>query len=357
MYNEEECLDRCLQSLLNTEQGVPFKILAINDGSTDRSQQILEEYQAQARLQGIAMEILTFTSNQGLVKALDEGINHCDTKFIARIDADDEILDGRLSKQLAFLLQHDGIYAVGCNAIVIESQEKKATTSFITTMPCHPILVAHGMFFNCQVLHPSVMFHTFIVKELGGYSITTSMHRDFSTIEDYALWTSLLQKYPLSIANIPDVGIKLRRRSNSKSHREYVPSVHAKQLLLQQFWTQFIDIQMGSRECEVAGMITSVDSMISDNDATDAIQLLQKMLETFEFKVLTDYDAKGDNKFILQQSLKAQHQKYQRQLTLDIKKRFPTWSSSKDKAKSSDGNVTTLASDSIFDALVSKLIT
>jgi len=93
-YNDADCLPVTLDSVLaqDTEN---LEFIAVNDGSSDRRvEEILSEYQAKdERLQVINK------NNEGLTRALMDGCSQAKGKYIARIDAGDAMLPGRLKKQ------------------------------------------------------------------------------------------------------------------------------------------------------------------------------------------------------------------------------------------------------------------
>ena len=68
----------------------------LNDGSTDRSLEIIKSYQDN-RI------VLVNQENTGLAKELNNGIAVAKSDFIARMDADDIAMPERLEKQVGFL--------------------------------------------------------------------------------------------------------------------------------------------------------------------------------------------------------------------------------------------------------------
>jgi glycosyltransferase involved in cell wall biosynthesis len=83
VYNAENYLEECLLSISQQTFG-DFEILAINDGSTDRSLEILKKYQAkEPRLQVISQE------NKGVSAARNLGLDNAKGEYIAFVDADD----------------------------------------------------------------------------------------------------------------------------------------------------------------------------------------------------------------------------------------------------------------------------
>ena len=90
VYNVEEYLEGCIDSLLN--QGLEdqeYEILLVDDGSTDRSSAICDGYAARyANIRVIHQE------NRGLAEARNTGLNHVDSEYICFLASDDALLIG-----------------------------------------------------------------------------------------------------------------------------------------------------------------------------------------------------------------------------------------------------------------------
>ena len=93
IYNVEEYLQECLDSI-QKQTYTNFECIMINDGSTDNSKQIAEEYLVDIRFK------LINQSNQGLSSARNTGIKHlnADSSFVSFVDSDDYIHSTFLEK-------------------------------------------------------------------------------------------------------------------------------------------------------------------------------------------------------------------------------------------------------------------
>lgn len=88
VYNKEPYLHRIFDSVLN-QQNVridDYEVLAVNDGSTDGSSKILEEYE----LRDKRVRVLT-QHNQGLSMARNNGVQEAKGDYVWFVDADDVI--------------------------------------------------------------------------------------------------------------------------------------------------------------------------------------------------------------------------------------------------------------------------
>lgn len=85
VYNVEKYLEECLESAVKqTFNGI--EIIAVNDGSSDSSLKILEQYAQQYdNIQIINQE------NMGLSSARNTGLNHAKGKYVYFLDSDDYI--------------------------------------------------------------------------------------------------------------------------------------------------------------------------------------------------------------------------------------------------------------------------
>lgn len=86
IYNIEKYLPKCLESLLNQSIKDDYEILLINDGSTDNSLKICEEFLTK----GLKAEILS-KKNEGLTSVRNLAIKNAKGKYIFFIDGDDWI--------------------------------------------------------------------------------------------------------------------------------------------------------------------------------------------------------------------------------------------------------------------------
>ena len=96
VFNGDKYLSEALESILN-QTFTNFEFLIINDGSNDRTEDILKSYD------DVRIRIINNDNNMGLAKSLNKGLRIARGEYIARMDADDISLPTRLARQVEFL--------------------------------------------------------------------------------------------------------------------------------------------------------------------------------------------------------------------------------------------------------------
>jgi glycosyltransferase involved in cell wall biosynthesis len=85
VYNTEKYLKKCLDSLVN-QTYKDFEIIVVNDGSTDKSSNIISKYQKKYK-----NIIVIDKENEGLSMARNRGVQKSSGKYIIFVDSDDYV--------------------------------------------------------------------------------------------------------------------------------------------------------------------------------------------------------------------------------------------------------------------------
>lgn len=101
IYNAEKTIAKALDSVKNQSWDGEFEIIAVNDGSTDRSQEIIEKYRQENP--GIDIKLIN-QENGGVSKARNAALEIAKGDYIALLDADDEWLREKTDRQMKVLL-------------------------------------------------------------------------------------------------------------------------------------------------------------------------------------------------------------------------------------------------------------
>ena len=87
VYNSEDYLSRCLSSIMNQETEFDYEVICIDDGSTDGSSTILNQFKSKY---GDRM-IIHHQENKGISRARNQGIVMAKGKYIGFLDNDDTV--------------------------------------------------------------------------------------------------------------------------------------------------------------------------------------------------------------------------------------------------------------------------
>ena len=98
-----------LKSIWEDQSLKPAEIVLVKDGPlTDRLETVISQFKQSAPL-----KIVPLSQNQGLGRALNEGLKFCSFDLVARMDTDDISKPDRFEKQIRFISQHPDISVVG----------------------------------------------------------------------------------------------------------------------------------------------------------------------------------------------------------------------------------------------------
>ncbi|PPK93265.1 glycosyl transferase family 2 [Nonlabens xylanidelens] len=177
-YNAEKYLAQAIDSILN-QTCLYFELIIINDGSTDRTEMIIQSY-SDNRIKYYNNEI-----NLGLIGTLNRGLELAKGKYIARMDADDISFLDRFHKQFDFLENNED-YVI-CSSSRIEFYQDN-TKKHITFLPETNEEITIAKHFSTPFTHPAVMMRNSVIKL---YKL--QYLNDYKYSEDYEFWIRLLE--------------------------------------------------------------------------------------------------------------------------------------------------------------------
>ena len=191
VYNGEAYLAEAIDSIL-AQTLRDFELLIIDDGSTDRSSEIIDSYgQLDSRIRHIRLE-----ENMGQAFARDQGYNAAKGALITHMDCDDICLPQRLQKQVEFMRTNPAIGALGTCGLVKNSDLSQ--TYFDYLVPEQHALIALNLFFGASFLGASVMIRRDLIVYVGRFDNASRINPDLE------LSMSLLWASSFKFANLPE---------------------------------------------------------------------------------------------------------------------------------------------------------
>lgn len=164
LYNKESQINRTLKSVLN-QTFTDFEITLINDGSTDRSAEVVESFKDE-RIN------LFHQENQGASEARNQGILKAKSDFIALLDADDHWLPNHLEElhKSISLFPEASFYCNAYHLTLKPDFTQKASYSLENT---DKIQIVED-YFKASLIHPiahtsAVAFNKEDFWEIGGF--------------------------------------------------------------------------------------------------------------------------------------------------------------------------------------------
>jgi len=197
VFNGEVYLKEAIESILH-QTFTNFEFIIINDGSTDRTEDIILSYKDKR------IKYIKNKENLKIVRTLNKGIAVSKGAYIARMDADDISMPDRFARQVDYMESFPKIDVCGCYTKVIggipycqkfpiDSDSIKAALIFYTSLP-HPALMIRSTFFKNK-----------------------KYDEGFQNAEDYRLWSLGIKDSHYH--NIPDVLLHYRRHKKQVSEQ------------------------------------------------------------------------------------------------------------------------------------------
>ena len=150
VYNSENYILECLESIkIQTMQN--FEVILIDDKSTDKSPEIINNY-LKNNLCG-KFKIIRNKSNIGITRSLNKAFKISNSKYIARIDADDINKPDRFEIQFKYLEKNDDISLVGSNVEYINKDGKFIEYS---DLPLNHIDIKSSLFLYNPMVHSTI---------------------------------------------------------------------------------------------------------------------------------------------------------------------------------------------------------
>ena len=199
VYNASCYLREALASL-RWQTLTEWECICVNDGSTDESGDILDEFAANDSRFRVVHQ-----PNEGIVSALNRGIKEARSAWVARMDADDVAFPERLAVQERFLADHPEIDVLSSHMVCVDVNGLPVGVQVGPTG--HAEIEQRLLLGQNTINHPTVVMRRDAVLAAGMYRAESEW------VEDVDLWLRMSRTGAL--ATVPQILLKYRLHEGS----------------------------------------------------------------------------------------------------------------------------------------------
>lgn len=183
-YNYGAYIKYAVESVLN-QSCQDFELLIIDDGSTDNSKDIIEQYREHKQVQ------IIYQQNKGLNATNNVAMNAANGKYIMRLDADDYFHESALEELSAKMESDDELGLVFPNYYLVNKENQ------IISQEIRHDFDKEVQLFDQAAHGACTMIRTKFLKELGGYN------ENYTCQDGYELWVKFTRKFKVSNVGTP----------------------------------------------------------------------------------------------------------------------------------------------------------
>ncbi|MEY9868464.1 glycosyltransferase involved in cell wall biosynthesis [Peribacillus sp. B2I2] len=277
VYNTELYIEESIMSILN-QTFSDFELLIIDDGSTDRSLDIIRSIK-DSRIRLVQNDVnkgLPYTRNLGLKLAAGE--------YFAVMDSDDIARRDRLERQVNFLQENNNIPIIASNYILQYGNGKFRKSSL-------PIFNKNEMkiqlLFRNYILNSSAMVRKeFLTENNISYDLR------FFSCQDYMFWNECSkygyiytdQEFLITYRTGHENTTKVTKLKRKDDRKELVDYIH-KDLL------EYYGFTFNTEELQLFNNVFGEENLLDSNCYERSIQLLNKMIiQNSQLKLFKEAD-------------------------------------------------------------------
>ena len=154
IYNADKYLEKCLSSIIE-QTYTDIEIILVNDGSSDRSEEICQKYADRDKRIKYVLQ-----KNMGVVATRRNGILHASGEYVTFVDADDHIepetyetIVNKLDDRLADVIASDILEESGSACVINSNRIKEGFYSGEELKTCvYPVMLSSGDWFSFGIL-------------------------------------------------------------------------------------------------------------------------------------------------------------------------------------------------------------
>ena len=202
-YNEEKYLAKAIDSVL-AQTYSDFELIIINDGSSDKSEEIVKSYQDDR------IKYVVNKENKRQAYCRNRGLELATGDYIGFFDGDDIMMPEKMEYQVNYLREHDDIMLLSGGYAYMDGNGNVDANVVIPKYRCNDQIKAFMLFGNCIAFAGAALFRREIIDK---YHVCFDETNKAS--EDYRFWIDMLPY--VKVTNVDEIFFYFRINHGSKS--------------------------------------------------------------------------------------------------------------------------------------------
>lgn len=186
VYNAERYMEQSIESII-AQTYQKWELLIVDDGSTDSSVQIMQEYCSRDR----RIQMILSTGNEGVASARNKGIQAAKGEYIAFLDSDDLWKAEKLEIQIHYMQEHNCGFVYSAYDVIDEKNVYQKTITPYWGKVSYKKLLNTNIIACCTAVIKSEYIKDNLMPQLKH--------------EDYATWLNILKNHQLTAECVPGI--------------------------------------------------------------------------------------------------------------------------------------------------------
>lgn len=214
-YNAEAFLERTLRTLLTQTYG-DFESIVVDDGSTDRSAEIVERLAL-----GDPRVRLIRQDNGGVAAALNRGLDAARGELVAFLDHDDLWHPTKLARQVEEIDRDPHVGLVGCYSTLVDPQGRGVGWRFGS--PAHGDVYREMLFCDLIAGGSVALARRAAIEAVGGFDPAP----EIAGRSDWDMWLRIARSWRVRSVDATLVGYTRSERNYSRDYQKMLDAGRA----------------------------------------------------------------------------------------------------------------------------------
>lgn len=205
-FNREDLVLETLESI-RTQTYPELELLIIDDGSTDGTMRIAQQWAEQGRARFKSLRVVPNVENRGKSAVVNQGFDLVAGDYVMVFDSDDLLVPEAIAIEMQFLLRNEGVDCVCAGAMLMAGSVK--TMKVFHAMSEGPdstdIVKSYGdlLFRGNPVISSTVLMKRSVVQATGYFDTALRISHDW----DY--WIRITMRFRMGFVNTPIVHYRI----------------------------------------------------------------------------------------------------------------------------------------------------